>query len=346
MPPRKKDKDDQASLEALMAELKDKRIRNLYVFHGEEAYLREHYLGQLRELLLEPGMEAFNFKTLEGKEVDALEIIRAADCLPMMAQHTLVVVRDYDLFKAKEADREALMAYFKDLPEYLCLVFVYDVLIYNPDARTKLAASLKEHGLAVEFSRQEQKRLVNWIARRFKATGHDIDSEQAKYLIFLCGDLMQNLISEIGKIGSYAKARRITRADIDAVATRQVDAVVFQLTDALSARNYDRAMATLSDLLHMQETPYTILGHIGKHLRKFYSARVALESRRSADDLAALWKIHPYPCSKLMSAAQRVSLPWCREALRAAARADLALKSTGAAPKDVLTDLVLSLAHG
>ncbi len=217
---------------------------------------------------------------------------------------------------------------------------------YKPDARTKLAASLKDHGLAVEFPRQQQGDLVDWIVRRFKATGHDIDSEQAKYLIFLCGDLMHNLASEIGKIGAYAKARRITRADIDAVATRQLDAVVFQLTDALSARNYDRAMATLSDLLHMQEVPYVILGAMGKYLRQLYAARVALESRRSADDLAALWKMHPYPCSKLMSAAQRVSLAWCREALRAAARADLALKSTGAAPKDVLTDLVLGLAYG
>ncbi len=344
MPP--KPKNDQASLKALKADLKEKNIRNLYVFHGEEAYLRDYYLGRLRELLLEPGMETFNLKTLEGKEVDAREIIRAADCLPMMAQHTLVVVRDYDLFKAKEADREALMAYFADLPDYLCLVFVYDVIPYKPDARTKLAASLKDHGLAVEFPRQQQGDLVDWIVRRFKATGHDIDSEQAKYLIFLCGDLMHNLASEIGKIGAYAKARRITRADIDAVATRQLDAVVFQLTDALSARNYDRAMATLSDLLHMQEVPYVILGAMGKYLRQLYAARVALESRRSADDLAALWKMHPYPCSKLMSAAQRVSLAWCREALRAAARADLALKSTGAAPKDVLTDLVLGLAYG
>ncbi len=217
MPPKQKDKDDQTSLKALMADLKEKHARRLYVFHGEEAYLRDHYLGQLRELLLEPGMEAFNLKNLEGKEVDAREIIRAADCLPMMAQHTLVVVKDFDLFKAKEADREALMEYFADLPEYLCLVFVYDVLAYKPDARTKLAASLKEHGLAVEFSRQEQGKLVNWIARHFKAIGHDIDSEQAKYLIFLCGDLMQNLVSEIDKIGAYAKERRITRSDIDAV---------------------------------------------------------------------------------------------------------------------------------
>lgn len=339
-------KSDQSSLKALKADLKEKTPRRLYVFHGEEAYLRDHYLGKLQEQLLEPGMEAFNLKTLEGKEVDVREILAACDCLPMMAQHTLVKVTDFDLFKQGEADRAALMDYFADLPEYLCLVFVYDVIDYKPDARTKLAASLKANGLVVDFPRQEQGDLVDWIVRRFKATGHDIDSEQCKYLIFLCGDLMHNLASEIGKIGAYAKAKRVTRQDIDAVATRQLDAVVFQLTDHLSAGRYDKAMSTLADLLHMQEVPYVILGALGKYLRQLYAARVALESHRGAEELAGLWKMHPYPASKLMAAAQRVNLSWCREALRAAARADLALKSTGARPQDVLADLVLRLAHG
>lgn len=343
MPPKKP---DQSALKTLKAQLKEKNLGQLYVFHGEEAYLRDYYLDRIQEQLLAPGMETFNCKRLEGKDVTVRDVTAACDCLPMMAQRTLVLVTDLDLFKLGEADRDALMAYFDDLPEYLCLVFVYDVIPYKPDARTKLAASLKGHGLVVEFPRQEQGDLVDWIVRRFKATGHDIDSEQSKYLIFLCGDLMHNLASEIGKIGAYAKQRRITRADIDAVATRQLDAVVFQLTDHLSAKNYDKAMATLSDLLHMQEVPYVILAALGKYLRQLYAARVALDSRHNADDLAALWKMHPYPASKLMSAAQRVSLSWCRQALEAAAAADLELKSTGNRPQDVLTELVLTLAHG
>lgn len=343
MPPKKS---DQSSLKALKAQLRAKEAGRLYVFYGEEVYLRDYYLDRLRELLLPEGAEAFNLKVLEGKECDARDITAACDCLPMMAQRTLVLVRDYDLFKAGDADRQSLMDYFADLPEYLCLVFLYDTIPYKPDARTKLAGSLKEHGLVVDFPRQEQGDLVDWIVRRFRATGHDVDAETAKYLIFLCGDLMHNLASEIGKIGAYAKGKRITRQDIDALATPQLDAVVFQLTDALSARNYDKALGTLSDLLRMQEVPQVILGALGKYLRQLYAARVALERRRSADDLAALWKMHPYPASKLMAAAHRVPLSWCREALERAYQADQALKSSGNAPADVLTDLVLALAHG
>lgn len=341
-----KPKVDYRSLRTLKTQLKEEKLGQLYVFHGEETYLREYYLDRVQKQLLPPGTEAFNFKLLEGKETSARDITAAADCLPMMAARTLVLVRDYDLFKAGEEERKILLDYFADLPEYLCLIFLFDTIPYKPDARTKMAGALKEHGLVVEFPRQQQNDLVDWIIRRFKATGHSIDTETARYFLFLCGDLMHNLAGEIGKIGAYAKAERITRQDIDALATPQLDAVVFQLTDHLSAKNYDKALGILADLLHMQESPQNILGALGKYLRQLYAARVALETRRTADDLAALWGMHPYPAGKLMAAARRVDLPRCRAALERAAQADLTMKSTGADPGQVLTDLVLSLAYG
>lgn len=334
------------SLERFKNDLKDKKLRRLYVFHGEEVYLRQYYLGRLREQLIPAGLEAFNDKLLEGKESTARDIIAAADCFPMMSEHTLVVVRDYDLFKAGEADRTALMNYFSDLPEYLCLVFLYDLIPYKPDARTKLAAALKEHGLVVDFPRQEQEHLVDWIVRRFKAAGKSVDSELAKYLIFLCGDLMQDLIPEIGKIAAYAKGSRVTRNDIDAVATPQLDAVVFQLSDAIGAKQYDKALGILADLLHMQEPPQLIMAALGKYFRQLYAARVALEERRTADDVAGLWKMHPFVASKLLAAAHKVNLAWCRAALRRVAETDMALKTSGGDPDRALTGLVLSLAYG
>lgn len=340
-----KKKTDNSSLKTFEAQLKAKTLGSLYVFHGEEAYLRDEYLKQIRGLLLPAGTEAFNFKVLEGKDLDVPTILAAADCFPMMAERTLVLVKDFDIFKAPEAQQKALIDYFGDLPEYLCLIFVYDLIPFKADARTKLSAAVKERGLVVEFVRQDQKRLENWIARHFKATGHTIDSKTAEYLIFLCGDLMHNLASEIDKIGAYAKDTRITREDIDAVATPQLDAVVFQLTDHLSAKNYDKALSTLSDLLHMQQASQMILGAIAKHFRRLYTARVALEEHHSSDELAALWGMKPGAAGYAMAEARKVTLPWCKAALEKVQQADRRSKSTGASDSDVLTELVLSLAY-
>ena len=157
---------------------------------------------------------------------------------------------------------------------------------------------------------------------------------------------MTTLISEIGKIGAYAPHHRITREDIDAVATPQLDAVVFQMTDAIAQGNFDRAAAVLSDLFHMQEAPIKLLSVLGRQLRQLYTARLAIEERKSAGYLMELWGMRSaWPAEKLMQSARRFSLPWCRNAVLRCAQCDLAMKSTGADGQELMTSLLLELAQ-
>ena len=340
MPPKKKP--DDGAYQTLKKQIKSGEIGSLYVFHGEETYLRDYYLGQMKQKLLPAGMEEFNLHTINGKDFDVKTLGQLVDCLPMMSQRTMIVVNDYDIYKG---DKDSLLAVLQDLPDYVCLVFVYDLIEYKADARTKLAGLLKEKGLVVAFNRQDQGDLVDWIARRFRALDHDIGSEDARYLIFLCGDLMTTLISEIGKIGAYASHRRVTRADIDAVATPQLDAVVFQMTDAIADGDFDKAAAVLGDLLHMQEAPIRLLSVLGRQLRQLYTARLALEQRKGTRYLMDLWALRSaYPAERLMRSAKRFSLPWCRQAVIRCGETDLAMKSTGADGEELLIALLMELA--
>ncbi|MCC8089853.1 MAG: DNA polymerase III subunit delta [Oscillospiraceae bacterium] len=339
MPP--KTKDDQDNFRALKKSIATGTLGQLYVFHGEEAYLRDFYLGEVRKKLLPEDSAAFNLHTLDGKQFDPKQLQALVDCLPMMSSRTMVVVSDYDLFSG---DKDALLHVLEDLPDYVCLIFVYDLIAYKADARTKLAALLREKGCVVPFQRQRQSDLIDWIARRFRAQEHDIDTEDAKYLVFLCGDLMHTLASEIEKIGAYATQRRVTREEIDTVATPQIDAVVFQMTDAIALGQFDKAAAVLGDLLHMQESPIKLLAVLGKQLRQLYSARLALERGKNASYLVQLWGMRSaYPAEKLMQSARRFSLPWCRRAVMRSAETDLAMKSTGADGKDLLITLLMAL---
>lgn len=341
MPPKKDD-----GLKKLKLALKENQLGRLYLFHGEETYLRQFYLEEMKKRLLSPGMEAFQLHSLSGKEAAPRTIQEAVDCLPMGGERTLVLVTDYDLFKAPAEAREALCTLLEELPEYVCLVFVYDLLEYKPDARTKLAKVLQEKGQVVAFAHQSQGDLADWIGRRFRALDRDIDAQEARYLIFLCGDLMNGLAEEISKIASYAQHRRITREDIDAVAVPQLDAKVFQMTDAVLNREFDRAAQVLGDLLGQQEAPIMILSVLGKQLRQLYTARLGLEAGKGSQYLVQLWKLHPYPAEKLAQAAPRFRLSWCRRAVCRAAETDLAMKSGGGDGAELLTGFLMELAHG
>ena len=341
MPP--KNKPDTSGFDKLKKDLSAGQPGQLYIFHGEETYLRDHYLGRLRETVLTGGLGEFNRHDLSAKDMSPHALEEAVDCLPMMAERTLVEITDFDLFKAGEKEREGYIRILSNLPDYCCLVFLYDVLEYKPDARTKLAQAVKTHGTAVNFARQSPRELADWVRRHFKALGKEIDPRLCEELIFLCGDLMHNLQQEIGKIGAYAKGERITRADIEAVATPQLSAVVFRIADAIGEKDYDRAARVLGELYQMQKSPYEILAALGKQMRQLYSARLALDQKKNAAYVSKLWGMR-YPADRLMVSARRFSLPWCRRAVVRCAQTDLAMKTTGQEPKELLTTLLLELA--
>ena len=67
MPP--KQKADTAGYQQLKKDLAGGEPGRLYLFHGEETYLRDHYLGRLKELLLTGGMGEFNLHTIPSREM-------------------------------------------------------------------------------------------------------------------------------------------------------------------------------------------------------------------------------------------------------------------------------------
>ena len=129
------------------------------------------------------------------------------------------------------------------------------------------------------------------------------------------------------------------------MATPQLDAVVFRMTDAIGEKNFDRAASVLGELYQMQEPPVKIMWSLGRQMRQLYSARLALESGRGSGWVASLWGIKPYPADRLMQSARRFTLPWCRRAVVRCGQTDLAMKSTGQDGQELLTTLLLELAN-
>ena len=110
MPP--KQSGDSAAYKQLKQDIAAGTIGRLYVFHGEEAYLRDYYLGQMKAKLVPAGLEEFNLHTVQGRDCDPKRLAQEIDALPMMSPRTMVLVYDYDLFKAPAGDKEALTALF------------------------------------------------------------------------------------------------------------------------------------------------------------------------------------------------------------------------------------------
>ncbi len=338
-----------AAYDRLRKAIKEKNPARAYLFYGEESYLRQTYVQQLQELLIAGGSEEFNLHRLSGSRITAQDVIDAVETMPMMAPSTMVTVTDWDIFKLDEVQRSQLTGLLEDLPDYCTVLFIYDTVPYKPDRKMKkLTAAIDKNVEVVEFQGQSRDALVRWLQKRFRALDHDIDQPTADYMLFYCGSMMDNLVCEVGKVAAYARAPQITTADIDAVAEPVLDARIFDMTNHISARDYDKAAAVLGDLLRMQTEPIVILGAIGKELRRLYTARMALDGGKDRFWLMELWQMRSdYPAKLLLRAARHVDHAWCKSALTACQTLDRRMKSEKNIDREgELVRFVMELAQG
>ena len=332
-------------LQTLKGDLKQKSPGRLYFFHGEETFLLHHYLGQLRKLLLDPLTESFNFHRLNSETFDTRVFADAVENLPMMAPTTLVQVDDIDLFKLSEGDRTKIIDVLTDIPDYCTVVFTYITTPWKPDKRLKKLWEAVEKGTVVEFAKQDQRDLVSWVTRHFAAREKRISTDLCLYLIDITGGTMTALAGEIDKICAYSGATEIKKTDIDAVTEPVLDAVVFQMTDMLSAGRYDQALQKLQQLLKMQQEPLAILGAVGSHFRRIGAARTLLDHGKTAYDLQKLCGIPDYPARKTMDAARRFSPAFCKRAAELVLETDYRMKTSFDDPERLLEMLLLTLAQ-
>ena len=333
------------SLQELKLHLKNKDIQRLYIFHGEETFLLHHYLGKMRDQLLDELTESFNSHRFTAETFDIRDFADAVENLPMMAESTFVQVDEIDLFKMNESDRTKMAEILSDIPDYCTVVFTYETTAWKPDKRLKKLWEAVDSGCIVEFAKQEQRDLVAWIQRHFTARKKRIDPNLCVYLIEITGGTMTALSGEIEKICAYSGRDEIVKADIDAVTEPVLDAVVFQMTDLLSDGMYAEALLKLQTLLKMQQEPLAILGAVGAHFRKLATARILTDNGRSASQLAKLYGIPDFVAKRIMDSARRVKPRFCARAAELILETDYKMKTSFDDTERLLELLILQLAQ-
>jgi DNA polymerase-3 subunit delta len=332
------------SYETLRKQLRTGDIGTLYVFHGSERYLLENSLKSLREQLVAGALADFNHRRFnaDGFSVDAL--IDSVNTLPAFAERTLVEVHDVDIFKLPEDARQRLAALISELPEYVCLVFVFDTVAFAPDGRQKLAQALSGKAQVIEFAIQEQSKLVRWISTHVEHNGKTISPADCEHLAFVTGGSMTALAGEIEKLCQYAEGDRITRADIDALVTPVPDAVAYQLTDHIVEGRFNEAAKVLSSLFAMQEPAQKLVYAVTMSLRRLYLARLYLDAGKNQESCAQAAGLRfAFQARALFSAARKRPAETCRKAVLASARAALGMNS-GANGEARLAELLAELA--
>ena len=335
------------ALQMLRQQLREKRTDRVYIFHGEETFLLQHYLNQMKNMLVDELTESFNYHKLNVETFDLQTFADSVENLPMMAESTMVCVDEIDLFKLPEADRDKMTQIISDVPDYCTVVFTYVTTPWKPDKRLKkFYDAIASSATVVEFEKQDQRDLISWITRHFAANKKSITPDLCAYLLELTDGTMTSLAGEISKICAYSGADVIKKSDIDAVTEPVLDAIVYQLGDFLGQGNYEQAIVLLQKLLKMQHDPIYILGVIGSNFRKMASARTLHDQGKGYYELMRLYNIkYDSVAKKTMSSAIRFSARFYAVAAELVMETDRRMKTSFDNNERLLELLIMRLAQ-
>ena len=92
---------------------------------------------------------------------------------------------------------------------------------------------------------------------------------------------MQYLINEIRKLIEFAGPNgTIDKISIDNLAIKQIDSIIFDLTDSLGNKQTSKAMEVLDGLIYNKEPLPKILVTLYNHFKKLYLCSLAIKSNK------------------------------------------------------------------
>jgi DNA polymerase III subunit delta len=362
-----------ASSDRFIAEIEASRtggvLRPGYVLLGDEAYLHERCRRAILDTLIDagsgPAMRDFALAEIDLAETSIFEALDRAQTPSLMAPFQVLFLRNLKTLYTRGAKKDefaALDGYGRSPNPQALLVFVADHLHLPSDLRRmdmqdkdryeRIRETLGDWCGMVELVRVEESDAMRWLVVEAEKRGSVLEVDAARELTDALGADLMLMASELEKLLLYTvERRRITLGDVETMVLGAKQRSLYELTDAISAKDRPRALALLQGLLNASDGgEESAIGHLYMLARTFRQMLVILEKnvRDSRAIWQALWqgfRMPPFAAEDLIRQARRYkSRRDLTRALRLIARADLELRSSPPDKRLVLERLVLALA--
>ena len=295
-------------MKSIQEDIKNQQFKPVYLLFGEEAYLRQQYKQKLLDALM-PEEDTMNYSRYEGKGIEPREIIDLAETMPFFADRRVILLEDTGFFKNK---CEELAEYFKQLPDYLCMIFVESEV----DKRGKMYKAAKAAGRVTEFAVQNIQTLTRWVLQMLGREGKRITQRDMELFLTKTGTDMGNIRMELEKLLVYTMGREIvSSADIEAVCTTQTSNKIFDMVRAVTERNQKKALDLYNDLLTLKEPPMRILFLLAKQFNQLMITKEMSEKGYGHPEIASQMGVPPFVVRNYFQIVKRYRLSQLRQAV-------------------------------
>lgn len=258
----------------LEKEITQGKLKPIYLLYGTEQYLIENAVKKIKKAFNNELMQGINYIIID--ETNISELISNIEMPAFGYDKKLIIVKKSELFKKDGRKKtltpmqERILEFFKNsyeiIEESAIIVFVEKEVDKN-----SLYELIEKRDVVCEINELKPEMLANKLAKVCSLYKVNIDKLTLNYFIQMCGTNLQNLINEIRKLIEHAGENgTITIDDVNKLSIKQMDSVIFELTDNLAIRKTDKALEVLDSLIYQKEPMQKILITLYNHFKKLY----------------------------------------------------------------------------
>lgn len=288
-------------MEKLRQDIKTNQFERVYLLFGEERYLVQMYLQQLKKAII--GEDTMNVSRYAGKNIAVLDVENDVMTIPFFADRRLVLLEDTGLFKSSDDDWVNLI---HAIPDNCHVIFAE----HEVDKRSRMYKAVKDCGYCAEMTHPSVQQRTQWVLKGFGRYGLKITPSALEAFLEKTGEDMENTRNEMEKLASFCMGKEgITRSDVEFVCTEQVENRIFDMTQAVAEGSTQRALELYADLLALKEPGMRILFLIARQMNQLLCIKEMEAGRQSRDQMAAALKLRPFVVNKLLGQARQFTIP-------------------------------------
>lgn len=295
----------------------------IYVFYSNNEFLLNHTVEEkVAELKVDP-FNVVRYDMLESESDDVLEDLQTVS---FFAEKKVIIVKNLNEIE-KEADSilKAWVTYIEKPNPDVILIVVLNELMSD---KNPIGEALFKYAFIEKIREMDKKEYPDFVRNMFKKYGYTITDSAIDALLERTNLDFTLMSQEAEKLMLFSyDTKEIQEKAVLLLVSRNLEENIFELTNALLAKNQTKTIEIFYDLVARNEDPLRILNNIVSKVRELMHTKLLIEKGYRQEQIADHFHIKSGKAYYLVKNAQAIPFVQLESHLKKLSKLDYDIKS-------------------
>jgi len=312
-------------------------MASVYVLCGENKFLKNKQIDELKKSILSKEISFLNYETYQAQEDDFNLLKESLKSLTLIGKK-LIFIKEADRFSSQELEG-ILTLTAKN--KFVDLILDSDKKNFSKQIPFSYKVNIKI------FDKIYPDKIPAWIIKRAKEKRLEISKDAVLLLAENVGDDLETLDSTLDVLLNFVdKKRRVEKEDVEKLVGVNVGENVFGIVDAVAQKDIKQALKLTSSILKKEGEHHRVLALVAWHFSRLLIAKkisLCYEGQNVRKKIQESLSLRDFLVQKFMKQLNNFTFSQLESSLKELLKADIEIKSKPINPLYILEIALIKL---